>query len=107
MRPLSCFDIDADGDLYLFVAFRDKPNALYRNEAGRFADVAVSLGLADSRKSVGAVWLDYDQDGDLDLYLADQVGDRNGLWRNDGARFTDGADSARVAWGGCRHGEPT
>ena len=107
VRQLSWIDLDADGDLDLFVAFRDKPNALYRNEAGRFADVAVSLGLADSRKSVGAVWLDYDQDGDLDLYLANQDGDRNGLWRNDGARFTDVADSAGVAWGGRRPDDPT
>jgi hypothetical protein len=100
VRQLSWIDLDADGDLDLFVAFRDKPNALYRNEAGRFTDVAASLGLADSRKSVGAVWLDYDQDGDLDLYVANQDGDRNGLWRNDGGRFTDGADSAGAAWGG-------
>jgi VCBS repeat protein/ASPIC/UnbV protein len=106
VRQLSWIDLDADGDLDLFVAFRDKPNAFYRNEGGRFTDVAASLGLADARKSVGAVWLDYDQDGDLDLYLANQDGDRNGLWRNDGARFTDVADSAGVAWGGRRPDDP-
>src|SRR5688500_10284109 len=100
VRQLSWIDLDADGDLDLFVAFRDKPNALYRNEAGRFTDVAGSLGLADSRKSDGAVWFDYDQDGDLDLYVANQDGDRNGLWRNDGGRFSDVADSAGAAWGG-------
>lgn len=106
VRQLSWIDLDADTDLDLFVAFRDKPNALYRNEAGRFTDVAESLGLADARKSVGAVWLDYDQDGDFDLYVANQDGDRNGLWRNDGARFTDIADSLGVAWGGRRPGDP-
>ena len=106
VRQLSWIDLDADADLDLFVAFRDKPNALYRNDAGRFADVAGSLGLADARKSVGAVWLDHDQDGDLDLYLANQDGDRNGLWRNDGARFADVADSVGVAWGGRRPDDP-
>ena len=106
VRQLSWIDLDNDGDLDLFVAFRDEPNALYRNDTGRFTDVAGSLGLADSRKSVGAVWLDYDQDGDLDLYLANQDGARNGLWRNDGARFTDVADSAGVAWGGRRPDDP-
>lgn len=105
VRQLSWIDFDADADLDLFVAFRDKPNALYRNDAGRFTDVAGSLGLADSRKSVGAVWLDYDQDGDLDLYVANQDGDRNGLWRNDGGRFRDLADSAGVAWGGRKPNE--
>jgi hypothetical protein len=100
VRQFSWIDLDDDGDLDLFVAFRDRPNALYRNEAGRFADVAPSLGAADPRKSVGAVWLDFDQDGDLDLYVANQDGDRNGLWRNDGARFTDIAGEAGAAWGG-------
>jgi hypothetical protein len=100
VRQFSWIDLDDDGDLDLFVAFRDRPNALYRNEAGRFADVAPSLGIADPRKSVGAVWLDFDQDGDLDLYVANQDGDRNGLWRNDGARFTDIAGEAGAAWGG-------
>ena len=100
VRQLSWIDLDADGDLDLFVAFRDKPNALYRNESGRFTDVAGSLGLADPRKSVGAVWLDYDQDGDLDLYVANQDGDRNGLWRNGDGGFSDVADSVGAAWAG-------
>ncbi|MGH7559512.1 MAG: CRTAC1 family protein, partial [Gemmatimonadales bacterium] len=69
--------------------------------------VAESLGLADARRSVGAVWLDYDQDGDLDLYVANQDGDPNGLWRNDGSRFTDVADSAGAAWAGRAPGERT
>jgi hypothetical protein len=106
VRQLSWIDLDDDGDLDLFVAFRDCPNALYRNEGTRFTDVAESLGVADRRKSVGAVWLDFDQDGDLDLYVANQDGDRNGLWRNDGARFTDVADAAGAAWGGRLPNEP-
>ena len=106
VRQFSAIDQDDDGDLDLFVAFRDRPNALYRNDGGRFLDVAASLGLADPRKSVGAVWADFDQDGDLDLYQANQDGDRNGLWRNDGARFTDIADQAGAAWAGRRPNDP-
>lgn len=63
-------DYDADGDLDLFVAMRDRPNFMLINHGGRFEDASERLGLADPRKSVGAVWLDYDQDGDLDLALA-------------------------------------
>src|SRR5687768_1661917 len=33
-------DHDGDGDLDLFVAYRDKPNALYRNDTGKFKDIA-------------------------------------------------------------------
>ncbi len=93
-------DVDGDGDLDLFVAFRDRPNALFRNDGGRFTDGAAELGLADPRRSVGAVWFDYDDDGDLDLYLGNMDGDANGLYRNGGGRFTDVAETAGVAWGG-------
>src|SRR5687767_2340772 len=93
-------DYDVDGDADLFMAYRDKPNALYRNDAGRFTDIAATIGLADPRRSVGALWFDYQEDGDLDLYVANQDGDANGLFRNDGGRFTDVAEQAGVAWGG-------
>lgn len=93
-------DVDADGDLDLFLAFRDRANALYRNDRGSFSDVAPALGLADPRRTVGAVWFDADEDGDLDLAVANMDGDANALFRNDGQRFVDVAEAAGVAWGG-------
>ncbi|MGE0554426.1 MAG: CRTAC1 family protein [Gemmatimonadales bacterium] len=92
-------DFDGDGDLDLFVAFRDRPNALFEQTPAGFREIAGSVGLDDPRKSVGAVWLDADQDGDLDLALANMDGDRNALWRNDGDRFVDVADPV-IAWAG-------
>ena len=100
VRQLAWIDVDADGDLDLFVGFRDRADMLLRNAAGRFVDVAAQVGLADTRKTVGAVWFDYDEDGDLDLYAAHMDGDANGLYRNDAGRFTDVAESAGLAWGG-------
>lgn len=100
VRQPAWVDVDADGDLDLFVAFRDRPNALFRNTGGRLVDVAAAIGLADARRSVGAVWLDHDADGDLDLYVGNMDGDANGLYRNDGGRFTDVAEAAGLAWGG-------
>ncbi|MGQ0640797.1 MAG: FG-GAP-like repeat-containing protein, partial [Gemmatimonadaceae bacterium] len=107
VRQFSWVDYDADGDLDLFVALRDRANALYRNAGGRFTDIAAQVGLADPRKSVGAIWLDYDDDGDLDLYVAHQDGDANALMRNDRGRFSDVAPAAGVAWGGRLPNEPT
>jgi hypothetical protein len=100
VRQPAWIDGDADGDLDLFVAFRDRPNAMFRNDGGRFTDEAAARGLADARKTVGALWFDYDQDDDLDLYVANMDGDANGLFRNDGGRFTDVAAAAGVEWGG-------
>ena len=100
-------DYDADGDLDLFVAFRDRPNALYRSTNGRLADVAAEIGLADARRSVGAVWADLDSDGDLDVIVGNMDGDANGVFRNDGGRFTDVAAEWRLAAGGRALGERT
>ena len=58
------------------------------------------MGLADARRTVGAVWFDFDEDGDLDLADANMDGDANGLYRNDAGKFTDVAEAAGVAWGG-------
>ncbi|MFN9310533.1 CRTAC1 family protein [Gemmatimonas sp.] len=93
-------DMDSDGDLDLFVAFRDRANALFRNEGGRLRDVAAEVGLADTRRSVGAVWADLDADGDLDVIVGNMDGDANGVFRNDRGRFTDVAEEWGLAWGG-------
>lgn len=100
VRQPAFIDFDADGDLDLFVAFRDRGNALYRNDGGKLTDVAPAIGLADARRTVGAVWFDFDEDGDLDVAVANMDGDANGLFRNDGGKFTDVAEAAGVAWGG-------
>ncbi len=64
------FDMDGDGDLDLLVLRNDKPSLLLKQEpAGKFTDVAASLGLATHKGAhVGSV-LDYDGDGDLDIYV--------------------------------------
>jgi len=107
VRQLAWIDFDADDDLDLFVGFRDRADVLFRNDAGRFTDVAADVGLADTRPTVGAVWFDYDEDGDLDLYAAHMDGDANALYRNDEGRFTDVAETAGVDWGGRAPKEPT
>lgn len=100
VRQPAWVDYDADGDLDLFVAFRDRPNAMYRNDGGRLTDVAAAVGLADPRRSVGATWADLDADGDLDLVVANMDGDANGVFRNDDGHFTDVAEAWGLAWGG-------
>jgi enediyne biosynthesis protein E4 len=66
-------DYDNDGDQDIFVAGVDR-NLLFRNTGGeRFDDVTEKAGLSGGKKgkswSVAAAWLDYDNDGDLDLFV--------------------------------------
>ena len=68
-----------------------------------FEDVANSAGLRDEARGLGALLSDLDQDGDLDLYVAND-GHPNRLYRNDSApdgidlelRFTDVTETAGV-----------
>lgn len=99
-RQVSWIDYDNDGDVDLYIGLRNKANVLFRNDKGTFTNVAKQLGVDDTRKTVGAVWYDYDKDGDLDLYVANMDGDKNGLFRNDGDKFTDVATKMNVESGG-------
>jgi penicillin G amidase len=100
-RQMAWIDFDNDGQLDLFVAFRDRPNMLFRNDGGRYTDVAAAMGVDDPRRTVGAVWFDYNMDGRLDLFVANQDGDLNGFYRNDGDRFVDVA--AELGMDGAAH----
>jgi len=87
-------DYDNDGDLDLFVGFRDGlPNRLYRNDGSVFTDVAGILGMAETGEVRGVAWGDYDADGHIDLYVGmrSPESSKNRLYRNngDGSSFTD------------------
>jgi hypothetical protein len=110
-RQAAWIDYDGDGDLDFFAAFRDGANRLFRNDlhptthsprrgdpgGGRFTDVTVETGIGDTRRTVSAVWWDFDRDGDLDVFTANQEGDANGLYRQHQGRFEDVAVAAGVA----------
>ncbi|MFT5089511.1 MAG: hypothetical protein ACI8PG_003881, partial [Planctomycetota bacterium] len=84
-------DYDTDGDLDLFVATTGAGNILYNNNgSGVFTDVATAAGVTDATgQARGVAWGDYDDDGDQDLYIANQSA-ANKLYSNDGdGTFTD------------------
>lgn len=82
------FDMDQDGDLDLFLANQDgDKDSLYRNDHGKFTDVAAEQKMDQPQRTgaeggVGCSVGDFDNDGDLDLFVA-SYGD-NLLYRNDG-----------------------
>lgn len=62
-------DYDDDGDVDLYVANDFGRNNLYRNDGGRFGDVAAEAGVEDLSAGMSASWADYDRDGRFDLYV--------------------------------------
>ncbi|MFM1870760.1 MAG: hypothetical protein RL398_182 [Planctomycetota bacterium] len=63
-------DIDGDGDLDLYVANLESPNLLYVNRGdGTFGEASAAFGLDTVAATMGVSFADYDNDGDLDVYL--------------------------------------
>ena len=118
------YDQDGDLDLYICVDYANAiprgeepqvgfvyhdandggPNRLLRNDINtsedgswKFTDVTEETGLdaQNRRHSLAAAWEDYDNDGDPDLYVANDYG-QNCLYQNDGGRFVNVADDTGV-----------
>jgi hypothetical protein len=113
-------DHDADGDLDLYVANSGNgtagtaDNLFYRNDGGgAFAPIAGEPLVGEGATSRQASWADYDNDGDVDMFLANEGGENNRLFRNllaetGTATFedldlapvtTDGGESWSGSWG--------
>ncbi len=109
----SMVDVNGDGlmDIYCLVAGQsgNKQNQLFINQGDNsFKEQAASYGLNDAGNSVDATFFDFDNDGDLDVYVAnypitpfeydsynykmrmDRVTDleTDNLYRNDDGKFT-------------------
>jgi hypothetical protein len=71
-------DYDNDGDPDLYVANDFGRNNLYRNDAGRFRDVAALAGVEDIAAGMSATWGDYNRDGLMDLYVSNMFSSAGG-----------------------------
>src|SRR3954465_15423508 len=65
-RQTNWVDYDNDGNLDVYAADRQGKNRLFRNGSGTFTQVLADGGPTVFRSTVGACWLDTDQDGNLD-----------------------------------------
>jgi hypothetical protein len=90
-RGVVAFDMEGDGDLDLFAVSNsqgtadpaDEPNELYRNDGGLiFTEISVGA-LVNAPAGQGTTAVDYDNDGDLDIFAGNRTGPVN-ILQNDG-----------------------
>ena len=105
-------DYDDDGWADVFVANDSTPNFLFHNEQGRgFKEVALVSGVSvasdgNPRAGMGTDFGDYDNDGDLDLFVSNHELEAHTLFRNLGkalfedATFPTGVGSATLPYVG-------
>ncbi|MFT5039317.1 MAG: hypothetical protein ACI8TX_000265 [Hyphomicrobiaceae bacterium] len=93
----ACFaDFNLDGNLDLFhvngfsseradtTDFDSDPSRLFlANGDGSFAERSLELGLDDRGQGRAVVCFDYDRDGDIDIFVANGLGQESALYRND------------------------
>jgi len=94
-RGVAWGDFDGDGDPDLVVANTiNWPQFLYRNDGGgafsELHEVPPTLAVGWTE---GVHWIDYDNDGDLDLFLTQNRQAANGLYRNDGGGALSAVDA--------------
>lgn len=92
-------DYDRDGDLDLYLQqnflhgsgrFDGLPDYLFEQRDGRFVDVTEEAGIEGEGQGHVAIWWDYNEDGWPDIYVANDFGPADKLYRNNGdGTFTD------------------
>ncbi len=107
---VTAFDYDDDGDTDIFVCNDVRGNFLFRNDGnGKFTEVALEAGVAydafgKANGSMGADAADYDNDGDLDLFMTDYQAEMPCLYHNLGrGLFEDVAIQSGVGAGCLQH----
>lgn len=103
-------DVDADGDDDLYVlngyaSLEEEPvpqkNVIYRNDGGgEFTPLPEHPLVRDVTFSGSATWADFDNDGDLDVFVANQRGADNHLFRNEDGSFVRVTEGPAVSDGG-------
>ena len=85
-------DFDNDGLSDLAIATTDRVLLFHNQGKGKFADVTDKVGVKSLNRPAGITFVDFDHDGDLDLYVTGSPSSAgpNVLWRNNGnSTFTE------------------
>jgi tetratricopeptide (TPR) repeat protein len=87
-------DYDNDGLPDLAIAMNDRVEVFHNLGHGKFANTTTALGIHPLNRPAGLTFLDFDHDGDLDLYItgasSSPASGPGVLWRNNGnSTFTE------------------
>ncbi len=98
-------DFDFDGDQDVYVANVSGNNSMYVNLGDTtFSKLSGDPIVTDGANSVRAVWGDFDNDHDQDLFVANAGGANNGLYENNGdGTFTQITGTNVTSDGGSSH----
>jgi penicillin G amidase len=97
-RAAAWGDYDSDGQVELYVGFSRRAetrNKLYRMNGGKFVDVARDLGVDVIGETRQISWIDFDNDGRVDLFVAFRDAP-NMLFHNEGNKFVNVAPDLGV-----------
>lgn len=99
------YDNDGDDDLLIPDYSHWKPSRLYKNNGdGTFTETSASAPTSDRGSNVGASWGDFDNDGDLDIYMANNVRISNKIYVNNGnGTFSSSPDQVAGKYEGYSH----
>lgn len=79
------YDNDNKADVFMCNYFPTKYNELHRNtNTGNFVKELTDAIPLEANSSLGPTWADYDQDGLMDLFVPNGIGNKNSLFHNDG-----------------------
>ncbi len=71
-------DYDNDGDQDVYIANDFGRNNLFRNDGGKFTDVAAAAGVEDISSGMSVDWGDANRDGRMDLYVGNMFSSAGG-----------------------------
>lgn len=79
-------DYDNDGDMDVYLGNFDNVNYLYQNGGDSlFTRIVIGPHVQQNTRTLGSTWGDYDNDGDLDLYVLNTNGQTSRYYRNNGS----------------------